>query len=77
MSIHKSLSSKSRLKRQRNVLTRVERIAKLEVEGRWSEDKNSTFALPKVRVMKLKKGPGKKKKAEEAEEAAAGEAKKK
>jgi small basic protein (TIGR04137 family) len=71
MSVHKSLITKSRLKRERNVLTRVERLAKLEEDGRWTED-DSVFSLPKVRVMRLKKSHGKKKKKDEEEE---GEAK--
>jgi small basic protein (TIGR04137 family) len=74
MSIHKSLSTKSRLKRHRNVLTRVERLAKLELEGRWTPEETSVFSLPKVRVIKLKKVHAKKKKAEdEAVEGAEGD----
>jgi small basic protein (TIGR04137 family) len=74
MSLHKSLIARSRLKRERNVLSRIERIAKLEDDGKWTED-DSVFALPKVRVMRLKKSHGKKKKKEEEEaEGVAGEA---
>jgi len=54
MSIHKSLVSSSRLKRQRNVLTRWERIERLKQEERWEDDR-SVFSLPKVKVAKLKR----------------------
>ncbi|MFO7900932.1 MAG: small basic protein [Planctomycetota bacterium] len=67
MSIHKSLSPKNRLRRQRNVLSRLERIQKLEEEGRWSEDGDSVFGLPKVRVARVRRT---KKKAKEKEEEA-------
>lgn len=70
MSIHKSLVAKGRLKRHRNVLTRNERIEKLESEERWAKDKDSIFSLPKVRVARLKKAHAKKKE-ETAEEGAA------
>ena len=71
MSVHKSLVSKSQLSRQRNVLTREERIARLAKEKRWEEG-DSVFGLPKVAVVKLKKrGKDKKKKKEEDADAAA------
>jgi len=73
MSLHKSLVAKGRLKRHRNVLSRVERITKLEEEERWAREKNSVFSLPKVRVQRLKRGHGKKKE-EAAEEGAEGAA---
>jgi small basic protein (TIGR04137 family) len=72
MSIHRSLVSKTVLTRDRNVLTRAERVRKLADEGKWEEG-DSVFALPKVRVRKVKAG-GKHKKAAKAgpeEEAAA------
>lgn len=47
MSLHKSLKIKGQLKRQRNVLSRLERIQILKEEGVWSED-DSVFGLPKV-----------------------------
>jgi small basic protein (TIGR04137 family) len=65
MSIHKSLTTKNRLRRQRNVLSRLERIEKLEDEERWSEDGDAVFALPKVKVARLKRPHAKKKEAEE------------
>ncbi len=66
MSIHKSLASKGKLIRSRNVLKRSERISELERVGKWSFQENSPFGLPKVRVMKVKKR-GKEKKKEEGE----------
>jgi len=65
MSIDKSLTSKSKLVRQRNVLTRPERIKYLMDEGLW-EEKRSVYGLPKVKIMKIKK-KAKVKKAAEAE----------
>ena len=49
MSLHKSLKNRGKHVRSRNVLTRDERIARLQKEERWSEEK-SVFGLPKVRV---------------------------
>jgi len=72
MSIHKSLVSKTILKRDRNVLTRAERVKELEDKGKWKEG-DSVFALPKVRIRKVKAG-GKHKKAEKAAAAAAARA---
>lgn len=47
MSIDRSLRLKNALVRHRNVLTRAERIAKLQDEERW-EDDSSVLGLPKV-----------------------------
>ena len=47
MSIDRTLKIKGALKRHRNVLTRAERIEKLEDEERWAEG-DSLFGLPKV-----------------------------
>lgn len=55
MSIHRSLFIKSSLKRNRNVLTRDERIAVLLKEGKWKEGE-PVFHLPKVKgEAKIKK----------------------
>ncbi len=54
MSIDKSLISKSKLVRQRSVLTRPERIKHLQDEGLWDE-KKSVYGLPKVKIVKIKK----------------------
>lgn len=48
MSIHKSLKTKGKLVRHRNVLTRDERIKILSGEGKWKEGQ-SVFGLPKVK----------------------------
>lgn len=66
MSIHKSLVTRNRLVRQRNVLTRLERIEILEREGKRQAD-SSVFALPKVRVQVAGRKGKAKKKAKKAE----------
>jgi small basic protein (TIGR04137 family) len=48
MSVDRSLKSRSALSRHRNVLTRAERLEVLNDEGRWDEQKDSIFGLPKV-----------------------------
>jgi small basic protein (TIGR04137 family) len=70
VSIHRSLTSKSKLKRRRSVLSRSERIEKLEDEGRWNEG-DTVFGLPATKVVKVRSK--KKKKIEEAIEGAAAE----
>ena len=72
MSIHRSLASKSKLKRQRNVLSRTERIEKLLDQGRWNEG-DTVFGLPALKVIKIKTGKKKKKEKAAEGEAAAGE----
>ncbi|MGR3292921.1 MAG: small basic protein [Candidatus Scalindua sp.] len=72
MSIDKSLVSKSKLVRQRNVLTRPERIKHLTDEGLWDE-KKSVYGLPKVKILKIKKKVKVKKAAEVATDEAAGD----
>ena len=52
MTIDKSLKIQRGLIKNRNVLTRVERIAKLLENDRWQEG-DSMFGLPKVRVEKV------------------------
>ena len=69
MSIHKSLVSGDRLRRERNVLTRWERIEKLRLEQKW-DDERSVYSLPKVKVVRFKKH--KKKKEAPTEEGAEG-----
>lgn len=49
MSIHKSLVSKVKLQRSRNVWTRLERIQVLRKEGKYV-DGQSVYGLPKVRT---------------------------
>lgn len=70
MSIDKSLKTMGKLVRQRNVLTRPERIKYLMDEGLWDE-KKSVYGLPKVKIVKLKK----KAKVKKAAEATDGKAK--
>ncbi len=55
MSIDKTLKIGDALVRRRNVLTRAERIEKLEATGTWKATENSPVGLPKVRVFKAKK----------------------
>ena len=52
MTIDKSLKIRTGMMRTRNVLTRAERIEKLQATERWSEG-DSVHGLPKVRVQKL------------------------
>lgn len=64
MSIHRSLVVKSQLARSRNVWTRIERLNKLEEQGKLP-DGRSVFGLPKVRTtFKAKAARVKKKKDE-------------
>lgn len=69
MSIHKSLKLGSAMGRSRNVLTRWERLQKLQDDGRWT-DGESVYGLPKVRNIVVKAGKKKKKKGPEGEEGA-------
>jgi small basic protein (TIGR04137 family) len=64
MTMDKSLQIRAGLARARGVLSRGERIARLQESDRWS-DGRSPFGLPKVRVIKL--AMKKKKKAKEEE----------
>jgi len=64
MSLHKSLVTKSALTRQRNVLTREERIARLVKEGKLNQGE-SIYGLPKVAPIRMKKRVKEKKKKEE------------
>ncbi|MCC8179749.1 MAG: small basic protein [Planctomycetes bacterium] len=67
MSIHSSFRTGGGAGKHRNVLTRLERLEKLEENGRWNADEQGLFGLPKVRSIKvaMKK---KKKKTDEEEE---------
>ena len=67
MSIDRTLKSSSALTRHRNVLTRTERIEKLADEGRWDEEDNSVFGLPKVTNRKASVGKKDKKEKTPAE----------
>ena len=72
MSIHPSLRGVNTLVGQRSVLTRIERLEKLAKDGKFDEESDSVYGLPKVRT-KFKVAGGKKKKKAEAEADAAAE----
>lgn len=69
MSIDKTLKIRRATVRNRCVLTRAERIARLKELERWHEG-DSPFGLPKVRVSKITIKKKKKSKKEEAAQAA-------
>ena len=73
MTMDKSLRVRRGMVRARSVLTRAERIARLQEADRWQEGR-SPLGLPKVRVYKLTMKKKKKKKEEEGEAAEAGAA---
>jgi small basic protein (TIGR04137 family) len=69
MTIDKSLKVRAGMIRNRNVLTRAERLAKLQEQDRWKEGQ-AVLGLPKVRVEKISLKKKKKAKKAEDEEAA-------
>lgn len=73
MTMDKSLRVRKGSTSARGVLTRAERIAKLQEQERWQEGR-SPIGLPKVRVYKMSMKKKKKAKAEEGAEGAAGKA---
>ncbi|MFN3531125.1 MAG: small basic protein [Candidatus Brocadia sp.] len=66
MSVDKSLKTKGKLVRPRNVFTRIERIKILKGEGKW-DPTMSVFGIPKVKTVKLKRKSKSEKKAAKAE----------
>ena len=66
MSIHSSFRSAATGSGHRNVLTRLERLEKLEGAGAWKTDEAGMLGLPKVRSIKI--AMKKKKRKEEAAE---------
>ena len=70
MTLDKSLRVRRGLIRSRSVLSRAERLVKLQESERWKEG-DSPLGLPKVRVAKLAMKKKKVKKAEEGAEGAA------
>ena len=69
MTLDKSLKVKAGAIKQRNVLTRAERLQKLQESDRWQEG-DGILGLPKVRVQKLSLKKKKKvKKAEDSDDA--------
>lgn len=67
MSIHSSFRTSGSSVKHRNVLTRLERLEKLEAAGRWNNADDGLFGLPKVRSIKIAMKKKKKKEAEEEE----------
>lgn len=63
MSIDKSLKTRAKLVRPRNVFKRAERIKILQDEGKWNPSM-SVFGIPKVKILKLKQRGKTSKKAE-------------
>ncbi len=55
MSMDRSLKSASALTRHRNVLTRAERMARMQDEDKWTKDR-SIYGLPKLGNRKLEVG---------------------
>jgi small basic protein (TIGR04137 family) len=74
MSLDKSLKPKNLLARRRNVLTRAERIEKLQEDDEWDPKDDSVFGLPKVKVERREAPRGPIKEEEEEEEEGAAEA---
>jgi small basic protein (TIGR04137 family) len=70
MTMDKSLRTRAGLVRSRSVLSRAERITRLQSSDRW-QDGQSPLGLPKVRVYKLSMKKKKKRKEEEEGEGAA------
>ena len=66
MTIDKSLRVRKGLMKNRSVLTRAERLARLTDQERWQEG-DPIFGMPKVRVYKLTLKKKKKTKKEEEE----------
>jgi small basic protein (TIGR04137 family) len=66
MTIDKSLKIRAGAIRNRNVLTRAERLAKLQDADRWKEG-DSVLGMPKVRVQKISLKKKKKVKGKEDE----------
>lgn len=66
MTIDRSLKVKAGSVKNRNVLTRAERLAQMEAKGDWTED-NTIYGLPKTRVVKISMKKKKKVKGKEEE----------
>jgi small basic protein (TIGR04137 family) len=66
MSIDKSLKTKGKLVRPRNVFTKTERLKLLKGEGKW-ESTMSVFGIPKVKTVKQKRKAKSEKKAAKTE----------
>jgi small basic protein (TIGR04137 family) len=73
MTMDRSLKDHGGLKGSRSVLTRAERIAKMQEEGRFDPEKDTPFGLPKLRVRTSKAGSKAKKEEAPAAEGAPAE----
>ena len=68
MTIHKSLKASDVLKRQRNVMSRWERIQTMREGDKW-DDGRSVYGIPKTRIqVQRKRVKAKKETTEEGEE---------
>lgn len=70
MSIHPTLRSSEKDKKQRSILKRTERLRTMMEKGQWKEG-DDVFGLPKIKTIKFK--IKKEKTAEKAETAATAE----
>jgi len=75
VSIHSSFRTSSKGSKHRNVLSRLERLEKLEAAGRWSSAEQGCTGMPKVRSIKVAMKKKKKEKDAAAETPAAEEKK--
>lgn len=66
MTMDRTLRTHGGLARTRSVLSRAERIARLEEEGKFDPETDSALGLPKVKIRHSKAGTKSKKAAEEA-----------
>ena len=53
MSLHRSFLAGRGTGRHSNVLSRVERMARLQAEGKWNPESSSVYGLPKVGNRKI------------------------
>lgn len=53
MSLHPSLSSSDKNKKQRSVLKRIERLRMMQGKGEWKEG-DKVFGLPKIKTIRIK-----------------------
>lgn len=53
MSLHPSLSSSDKGKKQRSVLKRIERLRTMQEKGEWKEG-DRVFGLPKIKTIRIK-----------------------
>ncbi len=53
VSIHSSFRSSGSAVKHRNVLSRLERLEKLEAADRWNPAEDGLFGMPKVRSIKV------------------------